>query len=111
MLMIEASSEMSAPGTRKMRQLFVTQSRTLADKVGEHFAKLLGGYRPSAVSENMKAAQKADRALADREEDNDWQSDLPKKYSDLQDADFPLFVSFERVSSSILMPTGLDEPV
>ncbi|KAJ7877510.1 hypothetical protein B0H13DRAFT_2053786, partial [Mycena leptocephala] len=95
MLLIEASSELSTPETRKSRQLFVTQSRMLADKVREYFAKLLGGYQPSAISENFKAARRADRALVDVEE-SDWRIDLPKKYSDLQDTDFPLFVSFDQ---------------
>ncbi|KAJ6569465.1 hypothetical protein B0H19DRAFT_938852 [Mycena capillaripes] len=101
MLMVEASSELSLAETRKIRQIFVTQSRILADKVGEHFEKLLGGYRPSAVSENVKAAKRTDKALIDKGEDNEWRSDLPKKYSDLQDTDFPLFVSFERLCSMI----------
>ncbi|KAJ7139395.1 hypothetical protein C8R44DRAFT_867547 [Mycena epipterygia] len=101
MLLVEASSEPSASPTSISRQLFVTQSRILADKVGEHFAKLLGGYRPSAVSENIKAAKKADRALVDIDEENDWRSDLPKKYSDLQDADFPLFVSFDQLCTML----------
>ncbi|KAJ7794031.1 P-loop containing nucleoside triphosphate hydrolase protein, partial [Mycena olivaceomarginata] len=100
MLMVEASSELSPPTARKIRQLFVSQSPILAEKVGEHFAKLLGGYRPITVSENLKAAKWADRALVD-EEENDWRSDLPKKYSDLQDTDFPLFVSFEQLCSMI----------
>ncbi|KAJ7805519.1 P-loop containing nucleoside triphosphate hydrolase protein, partial [Mycena olivaceomarginata] len=100
MLLIEASSKLSTPETRKIRQLFVTQSRILADKVGEHFAKLLGGYQPSAISENVKAARRADRALVDVEE-SDWRPDLPKKYSDLQDTDFPLFVSFDQLCTMI----------
>ncbi|KAJ6498114.1 hypothetical protein C8R47DRAFT_1212438 [Mycena vitilis] len=102
MLMVEASCAVLPPGARKIRQVFVTRSPTLADKVGEHFAKLLGGYRPSTISENVKAAKKADRALVYyTEADDDWRSDLPKKYSDLQDTDFPLFVSFERLCSMI----------
>ncbi|KAJ7843035.1 hypothetical protein B0H13DRAFT_2364932 [Mycena leptocephala] len=100
MLLIEASSELSTPETRKSRQLFVTQSRMLADKVREYFAKLLGGYQPSAISENFKAARRADRALVDVEE-SDWRTDLPKKYSDLQDTDFPLFVSFDQLCTMI----------
>ncbi|KAJ7222531.1 hypothetical protein GGX14DRAFT_429000 [Mycena pura] len=100
MLLIEASSKLSTPETRKSRQLFVTQSRILADKVWEHFAKLLGGYQPSAISENLKAARRADRALVDVEE-SDWRTDLPKKYSDLQDTDFPLFVSFDQLCTMI----------
>ncbi|KAJ7434686.1 P-loop containing nucleoside triphosphate hydrolase protein [Mycena galericulata] len=99
MLLVEASDEAN-PEFRKSRQLFVTQSRILAEKVGEHFGKLLGGYRPSALSENAKAAIKADRALVAGEE-SDWRSDLPKKYSDLQDADFPLFVSFDQLCTML----------
>ncbi|KAJ7671910.1 hypothetical protein B0H17DRAFT_1141332 [Mycena rosella] len=101
MLLVEASSlESSAPGAVKSRQLFVTQSRILAEKVGEHFAKLLSGHRPSAVSEILKAGKKADRVLV-ADEERDWRSDLPRKYSDLQDTDFPLFVSFEQLCSMI----------
>ncbi|KAJ7451061.1 hypothetical protein FB451DRAFT_1284562 [Mycena latifolia] len=101
MLLVEASSSnSSASETVKRRQLFVTQSRILADKVGEHFAKLLGGHRPSAISQNIKAAKKADRALL-VEEERDWRSDLPRKYSDLQDTDFPLFVSFDQLCTMI----------
>ncbi|KAJ7171695.1 hypothetical protein C8R43DRAFT_874648, partial [Mycena crocata] len=100
MLLVEASSEFSTSNTQKIRQLFVTQSHVLADKVKEHFTKLLGGYRPAAVSENVRAAKKADRALVHFEE-NDWRTDLPKKYSDLQDTDFPLFISFDQLSTMI----------
>ncbi|KAF8151966.1 hypothetical protein K438DRAFT_1778624 [Mycena galopus ATCC 62051] len=100
MLMVEASSELSPPTARKIRQLFVCKSPILAEKVGEHFAKLIQGYRPVAVSGNVKASKKADRALVGHE-DKDWRSDLPKKYSDLQDTDFPLFVSFEQLCSMI----------
>ncbi|KAJ7755559.1 hypothetical protein B0H16DRAFT_1540848 [Mycena metata] len=97
MLLIEATHDTD---TRKYRQMFVTKSRTLADKVGEHFGKLLGGHRPSAVSENAKAAIKADRVLI-LENETDWRSDLPRKYSDLQDADFPLFLSFDQLCAMI----------
>ncbi|KAJ7237474.1 hypothetical protein B0H12DRAFT_1238216 [Mycena haematopus] len=108
MLMVEASSELSPPTARKIRQLFVCKSGILAERVGEHFAQLIRGYRPVAVSENVKAAKKANRALVDDEENN-WRSDLPKKYSDLQDTDFPLFVSFEQLCSMIeydMLATG-----
>ncbi|KAJ7356587.1 hypothetical protein DFH08DRAFT_1075732 [Mycena albidolilacea] len=100
MLMVEASSELTPPTERKIRQLFVCRSPILAEKVGEHFTKLIRGYRPAAVPGNLKAAKKADRALV-ADADNDWRSDLPKKYSELQDTDFPLFVSFEQLCSMI----------
>jgi hypothetical protein len=99
MLLIEASSESSSQEISKSRQLFVTQSPILAEKVSEHFSKLVRGHRPSIVSENVKAAKKADRALVHKDEESDRRSDLPKKYSDLQDTDFPLFVSFDQVNS------------
>ncbi|KAJ7151710.1 hypothetical protein C8R46DRAFT_1357916 [Mycena filopes] len=97
MLLREVSSDPMAP---KIRQVFVTQSRILADKVGEYFSKLLGGYRPSAIPENVKAAKRADKALI-RREDDEWRSDLPKKYSDLQDTDFPLFVAFDQLCAML----------
>lgn len=99
MLLVE-TSDSSAPESVRSRQLFVTQSRILAEKVGQHFAKLLGGHRPSSISQNLKAATKADRALA-TDEDRDWRSDLPRKFSDLQDADFPLFVSLDQLYTMI----------
>ncbi|KAJ7153648.1 P-loop containing nucleoside triphosphate hydrolase protein, partial [Mycena filopes] len=101
MLLVEVSAS-DHPEQRKLRQMFVTKSRTLANKVGEHFGKLLGGHRPSAVSKNVTAAIKADRALV-LDSENDWRSDLPRKFSDLQDADFPLFVSFDEVRLSFLV--------
>jgi hypothetical protein len=101
MLMVEASSELNPPTERKIRQLFVCRSPILAEKVGEHFTKLIRGYRPAAVPGNLKAAKRADRALV-VDPENDWRSDLPKKYSELQDIDFPLFVSFEQVGSLAL---------
>ncbi|KAF7367491.1 UvrD-like helicase ATP-binding domain-containing protein [Mycena sanguinolenta] len=113
MLMVEVSSELSPPTARKIRQLFVCKSAILADRVGEHFAQLIRGYRPVAVSENVKAAKRAHRALVNEEDylENDWPSDLPKKYSDLQDTDFPLFISFEQLCSMIendMLATGIN---
>ncbi|KAK6977441.1 UvrD-like helicase ATP-binding domain-containing protein, partial [Favolaschia claudopus] len=96
MLMVEASSELSPPTARKIRQVFVCKSPVLAGKVGEHFDKLFRGYRPVTLIGNVKAAKKADRALVSNEHAH-WRSDLPKQFSDLQDADFPLFVSFEQL--------------
>ncbi|KAK7064846.1 UvrD-like helicase ATP-binding domain-containing protein [Favolaschia claudopus] len=100
MLMVEAYSELAPPTTRKIRQMFVCKSSVLAEKVGAHFEHLLRGYRPVTVIGNVKASKKVDRLLV-AEEDKDWRSDLPKKFSDLEDADFPLFVSFEHLCCMI----------
>ncbi|KAJ7294056.1 P-loop containing nucleoside triphosphate hydrolase protein [Mycena rebaudengoi] len=101
MLLVEVSTEFAIAETPKLRQLFVTQSRILAEKVGEHFAKLLAGYEPTAMSQTLKAAKKADRALVDEDEENEWRTDLPKRFSDLADEDFPLFVSFNQLCTLI----------
>ncbi|KAF7306321.1 UvrD-like helicase ATP-binding domain-containing protein [Mycena indigotica] len=95
MLLIETSClQLSA---RPVRQLFVTQSRTLADKVGEHFRHLISGYRPTAVARNLIASKIAGRALVKREERDKLRDDLPSRYSELQDHHFPLFISFEQL--------------
>ncbi|KAJ7051172.1 hypothetical protein C8F01DRAFT_1067163 [Mycena amicta] len=103
MLLIEASSLDAS--TRPVRQLFVTQSRSLADKVGQHFRQLLGGYRPAAVTRNLNALRMADEALISREERDNLRSHLPSgpsRFSELQDSDFPLFVSFEQTSLNLV---------
>lgn len=109
MLLVEADYELSkeeSPGEEipKRRQLFVTQSRILAEKVEEHFAKLSAGYRPSANTAAKAAKTKTPTsALVDIDDELNWRSDLPTRYSDLRDEHFPLFVTFDRVSSLLVL--------
>jgi hypothetical protein len=101
MLLVEADYEISKEGceeTPKRRQLFVTQSRILAEKVEEHFTKLSAGYRPSGSSDKAAKAKTSTGALLDIDDEVNWRSDLPKRYSELRDEHFPLFVTFDRVS-------------
>ncbi|KAF7340216.1 UvrD-like helicase ATP-binding domain-containing protein [Mycena venus] len=105
MLLVEADYELSKEDgqeTPKRRQLFVTQSRILVEKVEEHFSKLSAGYQPSAViPDNTAKAKVSPFALVDVDDELNWRSDLPKRYSDLRDEHFPLFVTFDRLCSML----------
>lgn len=94
------SDEMPRP-----RQLFVTQSRVLAEKVEEYFSKMSLSLA-SAVQTYEELAQLAarkkeeqDRGLVDREEEILQRDDLPQRWSELQDEHFPLFLTFDHVSA------------
>ncbi|KAJ6519176.1 hypothetical protein C8R45DRAFT_1204389 [Mycena sanguinolenta] len=94
MLLLEADYAASKEqGQQKRRQLFVTQSRILAEKVEEHFSKLSVGYQ---LSTSVKA-KTSPFALVDIDDEVNWRTDLPKRFSDLQDEHFPLFVTFDRL--------------
>src|ERR1700722_5910001 len=105
MLGIErAWSKVGSDGV-KPRQLFVTQSRILAEKVQEYFLKLLqslatGSYslRELAEMAKMKKDAQGEAMLIDHDDDVNWREDLPQRFSQLEDKHFPLFVNFERVS-------------
>ncbi|KAJ7451097.1 hypothetical protein FB451DRAFT_1566339 [Mycena latifolia] len=100
MLLVEADYEISkeqCEDTPKRRQLFVTQSRILAEKVEEHFTKLSVGYRPSANPAKEAKVKTPTGALLDIDDELHWRSDLPKRYSELRDEHFPLFVTFDRL--------------
>ena len=90
-------------GLSRPRQIFVTQSRVLAEKVEEYYRKLTESHAAAmrTVEESAQiGAQKQkpeDRALVDKDEEEFWRGTLPKKFSDLQDEHFPLFVTFDQV--------------
>lgn len=85
------------------RQIFVTQSRVLAEKVEEYYRKLTESHAAATRSAQESAqmgAQKQnpeDRALVDQDEEEFWRGSLPKRFSELQDEHFPLFVTFDHV--------------
>jgi hypothetical protein len=89
----------------KVRQLFVTKSRLLAEKVEEYFAKLLTSLSAASKSpEELKALAAAQKilpegeALVDKDDELRYRSDLPAKFSHLTDQHFPLFITFDHVS-------------
>lgn len=90
------------------RQLFVTQSRVLAEKVEEYYRKLSQSHaaaqRTAEESDQLAAAKQAnqDQGLVDRDEEEFWRGDLPKSYGELKDEHFPLFLTFDHVCSMVI---------
>ncbi|KAI9436974.1 hypothetical protein H4582DRAFT_1853973 [Lactarius indigo] len=89
------------------RQLFVTQSRMLADKVEEYFIKLLqslvlASKTEGGISDLLERQKNREEAgLVDQDEAVNWREDLPQRFSDLQDAHFPMFITFDKLSAMI----------
>lgn len=98
---------------RRPRQLFVTQSRVLAGKVEDFFRKLYDSLevsehkpkelqnREPAVSAQWKtdAARRDD--LLDDDDDDNWGSNLPARFSQLEEGHFPLFTTFDQLCKLI----------
>ncbi|EMD41416.1 hypothetical protein CERSUDRAFT_89982 [Gelatoporia subvermispora B] len=103
MLGIERSWEAYRDTMPKPRQLFVTQSRVLAEKVEEYFLKLHG----SLAAANQSAEELAklthnkrlqqEQGLVDRDEEILWRGDLPKRFTELKDEHFPMFITFDHL--------------
>ncbi|KAH9949529.1 hypothetical protein B0H21DRAFT_728406 [Amylocystis lapponica] len=105
MLGIERSAQAYGDTLLKPRQLFVTQSRVLAEKVEQFFAKLLGALNTSNLSprelEKMSVIGKVkeEQGLVDLDEEIARRGDLPKRFSELVDDHFPMFATFDQVCS------------
>jgi hypothetical protein len=89
----------------KVRQLFVTKSRILAEKVEEHFVMLMaslstGCKSPEELKELARAQKlaQAKEALVDKDDEVDYRGDLPSRFSLLTENNFPLFITFDDVS-------------
>jgi hypothetical protein len=91
------------------RQLFVTKSRLLAEKVERDYVGLL--YSLSAGPDApLYARERIERWNSRRKKNifnpddmDDGRDDLPEKFSELRDKDFPLFLTMDTVSTSLLM--------
>ena len=88
----------------KPRQVFVTQSRVLASKVEEYFTKLLSSLEAAGYSpEELRAREKdveQEIEYVDQDDNQQWRSDLPERFSELADEHFPLFITYDRVRIS-----------
>lgn len=71
----------------KPRQVFITQSRAMAAKTEEYFAKLM-----TALDTAHPVVE-----LIDQDDSEQWRPDLPEKFSELLDEHFPLFIAYDRV--------------
>ena len=109
MLWIERSFQINSGGSARARQVFVTKSGVLAEKVQEHFNKMLESLGMSSktpqelkeIALSRKREESGD--LVDKDEDTDLHTTLPGKFSNLQDEHFPLFLTFDRVSYMITL--------
>ncbi|KAL0573766.1 hypothetical protein V5O48_008193 [Marasmius crinis-equi] len=86
------------------RQVFVTQSRSLAIRVEESFLKLTKaltthGKSNKELVEIAKAKQETheEEGLVDQDEEEEYRSTLPTRFSELRDEHFPLFVTFDKL--------------
>ncbi|KAG7450801.1 uncharacterized protein BT62DRAFT_928080 [Guyanagaster necrorhizus] len=101
MLLIERTFQLMESDLPRPRQVFVTKSRMLAKKVQEYFSKLASSLAMASqtFAELMrlpKAAQyQDDLGLVDVDDIIDWRSDLPAKFSELEEKHFPLFITFD----------------
>lgn len=105
MLGLERAWELRAEEVPKARQLFVTKSRVLAEKVEEYFRKLMASLSTGCKSpeelKELAAAQHLEQegqALVDQDEEVDHRIDLPARFSLLTEEHFPLFITFDHVS-------------
>lgn len=77
----------------KPRQVFVTQSRVLAQRVQEYYQSLVS----SASSHRAERSQDEEHILADLDDEDASAFGLPPKYSMLEDKHFPLFLTYDQV--------------
>jgi hypothetical protein len=105
MLFIERTWEQYRHLGPKPRQVFVTQSRALATKVGEYFAKLMLSFRvaPCSLEElrAMKVDIKRDTRLIAQNDNKRWREGLPERFSELLDKHFPMFITYDDVWISL----------
>ncbi|KAI0935696.1 hypothetical protein AcV5_004043 [Taiwanofungus camphoratus] len=103
MLGIERSWQACKAVLPKPRQLFVTQSRVLAEKVQEFFLKLYESLSTADKSPDelikIAATRQAqqEQGLVDLDEEIERRGDLPKTFGELKDDHFPLFVTFDHL--------------
>ncbi|KAI6167428.1 P-loop containing nucleoside triphosphate hydrolase protein [Pisolithus thermaeus] len=86
------------------KQIFVTKSRMLANKVEEYFVKLLQSLSLAGCTlEELARLQSrhVDRGLVDDDDVPDAQSGIPQRYSELEDHHFPLFLTFDQLARMI----------
>lgn len=103
MLGIERSWETFREALPRPRQLFVTQSRVLAAKVEEYFAKLFESLSAAGQTNsdlfNVVARRKRqhEQGLVDQDEEVWHRGDLPQRFGELTDEHFPMFLTYDQV--------------
>ncbi|OCH88368.1 P-loop containing nucleoside triphosphate hydrolase protein, partial [Obba rivulosa] len=86
--------------TAKPRQLFITKSAVLANKVEQYYTRLARTILLSGSSEDLDQipeymGERISSSLLDRDEEG--RQDLPRSFGDLTDEHFPLFTTVDQV--------------
>ena len=90
------------------RQLFITKSRLLAEKVERDYVSLLyslsvGPDAPLYVRERIQRWNaRRKKGIFNPDDTDGTRDDLPEKFSELRDSDFPLFLTMDTVSTNHL---------
>jgi hypothetical protein len=88
------------------RQLFITKSRFLAEKVERDYVSLLyslstGSDAPLYIRERIQRWNSRRKKVIFNPDDTEAKrEDLPEKFSELRDSDFPLFLTMDTVSAA-----------
>ncbi|QRW07577.1 P-loop nucleoside triphosphate hydrolase [Ceratobasidium sp. AG-Ba] len=88
----------------KPRQVFVTQSRVLAQRVQEYYEGLVD---TSSSAPSRPSQQEEEQVLADLDDEDAGAFGLPPKYSMLEDRHFPLFLTYDQLCSLLEADFGL----
>jgi hypothetical protein len=88
------------------RQLFVTKSRLLSEKVERDYVSLLhslsaGPEPPQYVRERIQSWNLRRKEIFNSDDVEGKRDDLPEKYSLLRDEHFPLFLTMDTVSTTL----------
>ncbi|CAE7234107.1 unnamed protein product [Rhizoctonia solani] len=79
----------------KPRQIFITQSPALAQKVQDYYSSLIRTYSQRS-GRHTQATAGEEQILADLKDERMESFGLPSRYSLLEDHHFPLFLSFDQ---------------
>ncbi|TDL19417.1 hypothetical protein BD410DRAFT_842137 [Rickenella mellea] len=98
MIGLERSSAQFHRSSTKIRQVFVTRSKILTERVDDFFRKLLTSVSlvPQSYAQ-LRTESRPRRMLTDIGDDHTRKSHLPERYSELADEHFPLFVTFDHL--------------
>jgi len=94
-----------AEANQPIRQVFLTQSHILAQRVQEYYSQLYGAATLGVGDGGPSAVDSM--SLFQLDEQSDSRSDLPASFSELRDDHFPLFVTFNQVRYPVIeIPSG-----
>ncbi|CAE6538460.1 unnamed protein product [Rhizoctonia solani] len=88
---------------RQTRQLFVTRSKVLTQHIARNYQGLIDSSEIANKSthelEEMRQVNQKyqNRELVEYDNSVDFRVDLPRRFSELKDSHFPLFVSFDKL--------------